>query len=211
MAGARAVAAASAHGAPDTARGRLVSVAHLRTLSAREVAAELRGDEDGAWDAGAVRHGVDTYRVVYRTVDPKGRPTTTSGLPAFPRNGERRLRTVSFTHGTGLFKGDVASVSSEVWSQAPALTYASAGFAVVLADYLGLLRAADSYAPTIGRQLGRDVLITGFSRGASAALGLARALWEGADPRFRVAALAPVSGQRSAVSGQRCVRLREVA
>ncbi|MEV6542370.1 lipase [Streptomyces sp. NPDC051665] len=214
--GAGAVPAASAHGAPGTARGRPVSVVHLRTLSAREVAAELRGDEDGAWDAGAVRYGVDTYRVVYRTVDPKGRPTNASGLLAFPRHGERRLRTVSFTHGTELFKSDVASVSSEVWSQAPALTYASAGFAVVLPDYLGLglgpgrqqwmdvpsetttaldlLRAADTYAPTIGRQLGRDVLITGFSQGASAALGLARALQEGADPRFRVAALAPVSG-----------------
>lgn len=214
--GAGAVVVVSAHGAPDTARGRLVSVVHLRTLSAREVAAELRSDEDGAWDAGAVRHGVDTYRVVYRTVDPKGRPTTASGLLAFPRNGERRLRTVSFAHGTELFKEDVASVSSEVWSQAPALTYASAGFAVVLPDYLGLglgpgrqqwmdipsetttaldlLRAADSYAPTIGRQLGRDVFITGFSQGASAALGLARALQEGADPRFRVKALAPVSG-----------------
>lgn len=214
--GAGAVGTASAHGAPDTARGRLVSVVHLRTLSAREVAAELRGDEDGAWDAGAVRYGVDTYRVVYRTVDPKGRPTTASGLLAFPRNGERRLRTVSFTHGTELFKEDVASVSSEVWSQAPALTYASAGFAVVLPDYLGpglgpgrqqwmdvpsetttaldLLRAPDSYAPTIGRQLGRDVFITGFSQGASAALGPARALQEGADPRFRAAAPAPVSG-----------------
>ncbi|WOX13593.1 lipase [Streptomyces sp. N50] len=211
------VASASAHGAPDTARGRLVSVVRLRTLSAREVAAELRGDEDGAWDAGAVRYGVDTYRVVYRTVDPKGRPTTASGLLAFPRNGERRLRTVSFTHGTELFKGDVASVSTEVWSQAPALTYASAGFAVVLPDYLGLglgpgrqqwmdvpsetttaldlLRAAHSYAPVVvGRELGRDVLITGFSQGASAALGLARALEEGADPRFQVRALAPVSG-----------------
>ncbi|MGR3868744.1 lipase [Streptomyces graminifolii] len=214
--GAGAVPAAAVHGVPDTARGRPVSVVHLRTLSAPQVAAELRSDEDGAWDAGAVRHGVDTYRVVYRTVDPKGRPTTASGLLAFPRNGERRLRTVSFTHGTELFKGDVDSVSTEVWSQAPALTYASAGFAVVLPDYLGLglgpgrqqwmdvpsetttaldlLRAADSYAPTVGRQLGRDVLITGFSQGASAALGLARALQEGADPRFRVRASAPVSG-----------------
>lgn len=206
----------SVQAASKAARGRLVSVVHLRTLSARQVAAELKGDEDGAWDTGAVRYGVDTYRVVYRTVDPKGRPTTASGLLAFPRGGERLLRTVSFTHGTELFKGDVASVSSDVWGQAPALTYASAGFAVALPDYLGLglgpgphpwmdvpsettaaldlLRAADSYAPTIGRQLGHDVLITGFSQGASAALGLARALQEGADPRFRAAALAPISG-----------------
>lgn len=40
--GAGAVPSATVHGAPDTARGRPVSVVHLRTLSAREVAAELR-------------------------------------------------------------------------------------------------------------------------------------------------------------------------
>ncbi|MFE2417246.1 lipase [Streptomyces hokutonensis] len=215
--GAGAVPAASAHAVHDAGRGRLVSVVQLRTLSARQVTAELRSDEDGPdWYTGSVRYGVDTYRVVYRTVDAKGRPATASGLLAFPRGGERRLRTVSFTHGTELFKGDVASVSTEVWGQAPALTYASAGFAVVLPDYLGLglgsgpqawmdvpsettaaldlLRAAASFAPTVGRQLGHEVLATGFSQGASAALGLTRALQEGADPRFRVAAVAPVSG-----------------
>jgi hypothetical protein len=38
------------------------------------------------------------------------------------------------------------------------------------------------------------VLVTGFSQGASAAIGLARALQDGADPWFRLAALAPISG-----------------
>jgi hypothetical protein len=214
--GESAAPAAFVRAVPDAARGRLVSVEHLRTLSARAVAAELTGDEAGAWDTGAVRYGVDTYRVVYRTVDPAGRPTTASGLVAFPRGGDRRLRTVSFTHGTELFRGDVASVAADVWSQAPALTYASAGFAAVLPDYLGLglgpgphpwmdvpsettaaldlLRAAHAFAPTAGRQLRHEVLVTGFSQGASAALGLARVLQEGADPRFRVGAVAPVSG-----------------
>ncbi|WLW52222.1 lipase [Streptomyces sp. YU58] len=197
-------------------RGQLVSVDHLRTLSAAQIKAELKSDDGGAWDTGAVRYGVDTYRVVYRTVDPSGRPTTASGLVAVPRGGDRHLRTVSFAHGTELFKGDVASVSDEVWSQAPALTYASAGFAAVLPDYLGLglgpgphpwmdvpsettasldlLRAAHTLAPTLGRHLRPDVFATGFSQGASAALGLARALQDGADPRFELRAVAPVSG-----------------
>jgi pimeloyl-ACP methyl ester carboxylesterase len=199
-----------------TPRGHLVSVKHLRTLSAEQVAAELKSDEAGAWDTGTVRYGVDTYRVVYRTVDPAGRPTIASGLLALPRGGDQRLRTVSFTHGTELYKKDVASVSGEVWSQAPALTYASAGFATVLPDYLGLghgpgphpwmdvpsettaaldmLRAARTFAPTAGRQLRHDVLVTGFSQGASAALGLARELQDGGDPWFRLRAVAPVSG-----------------
>ncbi|MFE1589876.1 alpha/beta hydrolase family protein [Streptomyces sp. NPDC058737] len=209
-------ASAAAPVSADSSRGAVVSVEHVRTLTAREVAAELAGDEAGAWDTGAVRYGLDTFRLVYRTVDPQGRPTTASGLLALPRNGERRLRTVSFTHGTELFKGDVASVSTSVWDQAPALTHASAGFATVLPDYLGLglgpgphpwmdvpsettaaldmLRASRSVVRAKGRELRREVLVTGFSQGASAALGLARALQEGADAWFGLRAVAPISG-----------------
>jgi pimeloyl-ACP methyl ester carboxylesterase len=96
------------------------------------------------------------------------------------------------------------------------MTYASAGFAAVAPDYLGLgvgpgphpwkdvpsettasldmLRAARNFVPSTGRSLRRDVLVTGFSQGASAALGLARALQEGADGYFRIRAVAPISG-----------------
>ncbi|MEW1777753.1 hypothetical protein [Streptomyces sp. NPDC086777] len=123
---------------------------------------------------------------------------------------------MSFTHGTELFKGDVASVSAEVWDQAPALTYASAGFAAVLPDHLGLglgpgphpwmdvpsettaaldmLRASCTVAARQGREMRRKGLATGFSQGASAALGLARSLQAGADGWFRLRAVAPVSG-----------------
>ncbi|MFC7382410.1 DUF998 domain-containing protein [Sphaerisporangium rhizosphaerae] len=202
--------------APDTERGQVVSVTRLGTLSARQVAAALKGDQGGAWDTRKVRYGVETYRVVYRTVDASGRRTTASGLVALPRNGERRLRAVSFTHGTELFKGDAPSTTKEVWGRAPALTYASAGMAAVAPDYLGLgkgpgphpwmdvpsettasldmLRAARRFASESGRQLRREVLVTGFSQGASAALGLARALQTGTDPWFRLGAVAPVSG-----------------
>ncbi|GKQ40533.1 S9 family peptidase [Streptomyces sp. A012304] len=208
--------AAVAPTAPDGVRGTVVSADPLRTLTAEEVATELAGDEDGAWDTGAVRYGLDTFRIVYRTVDPHGRPTTASGVLALPRSGERRLRTVSFTHGTELFKRDVASVSTSVWDQAPALTYASAGFAAVLPDYLGLglgpgphpwmdvpsettaaldmLRASRAVAAAQKRELRREVLVTGFSQGASAALGLARSLQDGADGWFRLRAVAPISG-----------------
>lgn len=194
-------------------RGELVSAEHLRTLSAAQAAAELASDR---FDPGTVRHGVDTWRLVYRTIDPWGRPTIASGLLVLPRNQARRLRTVSFTHGTELFKGDAPSVAQDVWGSAPAIIYASAGFAAVAPDYLGLgvgpgthpwmdlpsettasldmLRAARGLVAGTGRQLGREVLVTGFSQGASAAMGLARALQAGADRWFRLAAVAPISG-----------------
>jgi hypothetical protein len=213
-AGALPASAASLTMHPD--RGRLVSVERLRTLSARQVTAALKSDEGGAWDTGKVEYGVDTYRLVYRTIDASGRPTTAGGLVALPRNGDRRLRVVSFTHGTELFRGDAPSTGKDVWGQAPALTYASAGMAAVAPDYLGLgkspgphpwmdvpsettaavdlLRAARQFTARSGRRLQREVLATGFSQGASAALGLARALQGGADSWFRLGAVAPVSG-----------------
>ena len=57
-----------------------------------------------------------------------------------------------------------------------------------------MLRAARAFVPRTGHVLEREVMVTGFSQGASAALALARALQEGADPWFRLRALAPISG-----------------
>ncbi|TDC56502.1 lipase [Actinomadura sp. KC345] len=168
------------------------------------------------FDAASVRYGVDHYRLVYRTIDTRGRPTTASGLLVLPRNGDRWLRTVSYTHGTTSYKPDAPSVADGVWDRGPAVTYAAAGFAAVAPDYLGLgkgpgihpwkhvpsetsasldmLRAARRFVPWKGRFLDGQVLATGFSQGASSALGLARALQDRADPHFRVRAVAPIAG-----------------
>ncbi|MEV0444652.1 hypothetical protein AB0I84_37220 [Streptomyces spectabilis] len=104
----------------------------------------------------------------------------------------------------------------KVFLTGPSVSYASAGFATFAPDYLGmgtgrgthpwmdvpsettasldLLRAARRFAPRTGRTLDRDILVTGFSQGASAALGLGRALQAGEDRHFGLGALAPVSG-----------------
>jgi hypothetical protein len=201
--------------APATAAtGRLVSATALRTYPTRgDVDAVLTADK---FDPGTDHYGVRTYRLVYRTTGATGEPTTASGLVALPINGEKSLRTVSFAHGTSIYQGDAPSVSDDVFLIGPALTFASAGFAAVAPDYLGLgvgpgphpwmdvpsettasldlLRAARAFTRTQGRQLTRDVYASGFSQGASAALGLARALQSGADPWFRAAAVAPISG-----------------
>ncbi|MCY1144530.1 lipase [Actinoplanes sp. Pm04-4] len=196
------------------ASGRLVSVTALRTYPTwGDVDAALAADK---FDPGTDRFGVRTYRLVYRTTDATGKPTTASGLVALPINGWRWLRTVSFGHGTEIFKGDAPSTSDDIFVIGPALTFASAGFAAVAPDYVGLgvgpgphpwmdvpsettasldlLRAARDFTRTQGKQLTRDVYASGFSQGASTALGLARALQSGADPWFRAAAVAPISG-----------------
>ncbi|MFD7743533.1 alpha/beta hydrolase family protein [Kitasatospora sp. NPDC059800] len=207
--------AASADTVHRSDRGRLVSVQQTTTLAAKEDAAAALAA--AGYDAGTVRFGVDAYRLVYRTVDPGGRPITASGLLVLPRGGEHELRTVSFTHGTASHRSDApSSMVKAGFVSSPAITYASAGFAAVAPDYIGLgagpglhpwmdvpsettasldmLRAARAFVPRTGRTLGHDVLVTGFSQGASAAMGLARALQAGDDPWFRLRAVAPVSG-----------------
>jgi hypothetical protein len=210
----RPAAAARLAAADSSDRGALVSVTPLRTLPGpAAVRAELAAD---GFDPTSARYGVRSYRLVYRTVDAKGRPITASGLMALPIGGSRRLPVVSFTHGTESYRGDAPSMQPSGFEPAPAYTYASAGFAVADPDYLGLgtgpglqpwmdvpsettaaldmLRAVRGYLTRHGRAVRRDVMVTGFSQGASAALGLGRALQGHADPWFRLGALAPISG-----------------
>ncbi|MFG2299021.1 alpha/beta hydrolase family protein [Streptomyces sp. NPDC048603] len=218
-AGAPAAGAPAAHARtqaqhPEQGRGTLVSAEKLYTLATpQDVAAELRtaGFEDDT-----VRHGVVAYRLVYRTVDPHGRPTTASGLFVLPLNSAKRLYPVSFAHGTGSHKDDSPSMRRGAFVSAPVIAHASAGAAGVAPDYLGMgtgpglhpwmdigsettasldmLRAARAFAPRTGHVLERKVMVTGFSQGASAALGLGRALQAGEDRWFGLGALAPVSG-----------------
>ncbi|KQC37223.1 lipase [Frankia sp. ACN1ag] len=197
----------------------MISSERLRVLSAAQVRAVLTASGFDA-DPAVVRAGVVTYRLVYRTIDPRGRATTASGLLALPATGDRRLRVVSYTHGTEIARADAPSTATDLaadgWGQAPALTYAAAGFAAAAPDYLGLgvgpgphpwmdvpsevsasldlLRATRTFVATQGRTVDPRVLVTGFSQGASAATGLGAALQAGADPSLRLGALAPVSG-----------------
>ena len=212
-----AVAGAPAQGAPRS--GELVSATELHKFATRaDVDAYLTSDN---FDPGTDRYGVRTYRLVYRTTSATGKPTTASGLVALPLNGARRLSTVEFGHGTEIYRKDAPSTSDDVFLTGPATTFASAGFAAVAPDYLGLglgpgehpwmdvpsettasldlLRAARTFVSRQGRSLNREVYLSGFSQGASAALSLARALQGDAlqgdgDPWFRAAAVAPISG-----------------
>ncbi|MFM9370572.1 hypothetical protein [Streptomyces sp. Da 82-17] len=195
------------------ADGAVVSAQVLAVLSADEVAEALRGKID----AGQVRHGVTAYRVAYRTRNSSGAPTTASQLVVLPRSERRRLTAVSWLHGTTVYRKDVASVNPDSGDRLAALLLASTGRAVSAPDYVGLgtgegfhpygdpratvaaavdgLRAARTLAHRTGRELHRDVQVSGFSQGGHATMLVGRALGqERADPYFRPGALAPVSG-----------------
>lgn len=195
------------------ARGSVISATLVADLDAKEVVARLA--KTGI-DPAQARFGVRAHRIVYRTVDAKGRPTTASELVAMPKNDDRDLRVVSWLHGTQVYRGEVASVNDEAPDRATALLFASTGRAVSAPDYLGLgkgpgihpygspeatvsasvdaLRAARSFARRDGRGLDRRVLVSGFSQGGPATMMVGKALQQGVDPYFRVGALAPISG-----------------
>ncbi len=204
--------AAGSHG-ERVQGGAVVSVEQAADLTAEEVAGELRGKIDSS----QVRYGVTAYRVSYRTTDSAGAPTTASQLVVLPKNGARHLSTVSWLHGTTVYRKDVASENPKSNDRLAALLFAATGRAVSAPDYVGLgsgegfhpygdpratvaasvdgLRAARTVAHRNGRDLKRKVQVSGFSQGGPATMLVGRALQqEGADRYFRLGALAPVSG-----------------
>jgi hypothetical protein len=204
------VPVSSASAAPAPGRGTTVSVTPLGHLSAAELLAR------SPFDTNRARYGVDAYRLLYRTVDARGRPTTASGLVVLPDGGPRRLPTVVYEHGTQVSRDGVASVDDESVERVAVQLFASAGFAAVAPDYVGLgtgpgahpymdvatevtasvdlLRAADSFAASRHRPPDHSLRITGFSQGGQAAMGLAQAVQRGAAPLWRLVRVAPVSG-----------------
>ncbi|MFJ3528236.1 alpha/beta hydrolase [Streptomyces sp. NPDC090132] len=194
------------------ARGELVALTPVARHDRSGVADFLA---TAGMDTGTVRHGVRAYRITYRTVTPQGAPTTATGLLVLPEGGAHRLDLVSDTHGTMAHR-DYAPSATEDSGRYAAYLQASAGRAVAAPDYLGLgkgpgyhpymdtgsavtasldmLRASRTAAQRLGRPLTGDVYASGFSQGGQVAMALGKALEGGADRRFTLRALAPVSG-----------------
>ncbi|MEV6367998.1 lipase [Micromonospora musae] len=199
-------------------RGALLSVTPVAQMSVDDVKAALA---EIPFDSPHIRYGVRAYRVEYRTIDTAGRPTIASGLVVFPdRGGHRspgnRLPVVVYEHGTRADRNTVASMVGNNGDRETAVLFASAGYAAVAPDYLGLgtgtgnhpymhaesavtasidlLDAAARLGDRQGLKLDSSVRVTGFSQGGPAAMALGRALQRGDDGRWRLAALAPISG-----------------
>ena len=204
---------------PPGARGALLSVQPLERWDAARVRAFLTSQ---GVDATRVRFGVDASRISYVTVDPAGRPTTASALVTRPTappdqpGAERRM--VSWQHGTIAARDEVGSMTADGSDRAAAVLFAADGYVVSAPDYLGLgtgpgfhpyldlpstvtasidsLRATRAFVePTPGAPgLDGRVLVSGHSQGGQAAMAVGAELQRGGDPRFRLAAVAPIAG-----------------
>ncbi|RZS37804.1 hypothetical protein EV193_105363 [Herbihabitans rhizosphaerae] len=218
--------ATSAEATPG--RGTLVSATVVDEIDAGGIHDYLRRF---GIDSDRARYGVTGYRIEYRTVDAHGRRTTASGLTAVPRTGPGRPKLAAWLHGTQVYRGDVASMNDKSTDRAAAYLLAASGHVTAAPDYLGLgtgpgyhpylhldsevtasvdaLLATRELARRHGQNPERDVAVSGFSQGGSAAMALGRALQYGVQPRLGVRAISPVSGPydvggalRSGVTGE---------
>lgn len=212
LCGAVVAASVPATASARPGRGELLDVVPVSTMDTSRLVKYLG---DYSLDASRVRFGVDAKRIVYRTIDAKGRPTTASSLILLPHNDNRSPRQVAWLHGTTGYRGSVASVADGN-DRAAALLFASAGYLTTAPDYLGLgtgpgfhpyadapstvtasvdaLRATQEFAARNGLRPDRRVMITGHSQGGHAAMALGQALHRGADRRLEVGGLAPIGG-----------------
>lgn len=197
-----------------TERGRLLSATEVATLSPSQVqtaVAPFFGDTK------RVRYAVTDYRITYSTIDPNGRPTTASGLVALPTGAGDHLNVISYDHGTNPTRAAVASVTAGGGDREAVELFASAGYAAVAPDYLGLgtgpgvhpymdlasevtasqdmLNASRTLADRHHVTLDPRVDVTGFSQGGAAAMGFAHSIQQGQAGRYwRLGAVAPMSG-----------------
>lgn len=161
---------------------------------------------------------IELRKIVYTTVDVKGRSVNVSGLVAWP-NGGAPNGLVVFCHGTIQDRRNSPSrwKGTPNGSEAETATYAFAtgGYAVVIPDYLGLgdhqashpyplnvtnaRSARDAIVPArmlamqSGYMIGPKLYVTGYSEGGGIAMALLKDL-ESTGSGFNVEKAAPVSG-----------------
>ncbi|MER7249729.1 hypothetical protein [Kribbella sp. NPDC000426] len=193
-------------------RGSVVSavpVAQLTTAQLNAASADFPGTPPAAY-------GVTAYRLIYRTIDHDGRPTTASGIVVLPDGRRGALTVAEYLHGTNATKAAAASVDDTSTDRLVTALFAGQGLVGLAPDYLGLglgpgkppyldtrtettssgdlLLAARTFAAKHGIALKRDVLVTGFSQGGRASMAFGRALSRGEVGPFRMGSIQAVAG-----------------
>lgn len=200
-------ACSGADDSSEPAGGKLLTAELLSSATPEQ----LRPAIATTFDPGAVRYGVEMFRITYRT----GGPTTASALVVLPIDAPGPVPVAGYLHGTTIFRGQVASFADGP-DRAAAALLASAGFVTVAPDYFGLGTGPGSHPymvvePTVtaavdalsaGRELSvqRRIMLSdkaflaGFSQGGAATMWVGRALENDAVPGLRPAGIASIAG-----------------
>ena len=167
-----------------------------------------------------LEYDVETYKVVYNTVDGLGEPTIASGAFCIPISEDcSNFPMAVYEHGTSLRKVDVPS--NDVQETYIGKIFAAGGFNVVLPDYIGMgdspglhpychgateatatidmiraVREAESLGMIPGMTTDNgELFLTGYSQGGHAAMATHKYIEENDMlTEFNVLASAPCSG-----------------
>ncbi len=162
---------------------------------------------------------IELRKIVYTTIDVKGKTVNVSGLVAWPTGGAPNGLVV-FCHGTIQDRRNSPSrwkgIPNGSEAETATLAFATGGYAVVIPDYLGLgdhqaahpyplnvtnaRSAKDSIVPArmlamqSGYKIGPKLFVTGYSEGGGVAMALTKDLESASGSGFRVERSAPASG-----------------
>ena len=160
------------------------------------------------------RFPVVEYRVLYETVDARGKVALASGAIVAPVPALGPLPLVSYQHGTSVRRTAVPSLNGD--ERIVGLAFASTGYLAALPDYLGLgnspglhpyvhaatsssavvdmMRATVDFAAAHGLELAQELFLVGYSQGGYTTMAAHRALEADHADEFTVTASAPMAG-----------------
>lgn len=161
-----------------------------------------------------LQYDVDFYRINYKTLHPNGDSVDVSGALCLPSNLECPLPLSSYQHGTVAQKTNVPSYGNT--ESQLGLLYASSGYAIAMADYIGLgdspglhlyvhaeseaqasldlLRTVRDLQESLSFTLDGQLFLWGYSQGGHATMALHRKIELEYPEEFTVSVAAPMSG-----------------
>ena len=197
----------------DSGPGGLVAAERIGAYP--RVALQTLLDRAGLPDPVTVANGATLYRLRYRTTNHDGAPVVASGLVALPNTRAPRSA-VAYFHGTNAQRNSAPSQKTSQEGLLATALVSGAGHLLLAPDYIGLgesrdvhpylhttttvetcvdlLKASHGLLGALGTPWPESLYLMGFSQGGHATLAVQRALEKLEDPRFTVAASAPVAG-----------------
>jgi pimeloyl-ACP methyl ester carboxylesterase len=167
--------------------------------------------------------GVDFYDIFYYSTSPAGGLTLLSGVLVVPQHPGVPVPLLAYEHATQIKRSDAPSQNfTDSETLAVAAAFASNGYAVAIADYLGLgssnliqpflidsltvpgcidmIKAAQSALASLHIATNGQLFVSGYSQGGHNAMAVAHEIQEHADYGLSVTAAAALSGPYNLVS-----------
>lgn len=194
-------------------RGDIVKTSFIANYSKQIVLNFINLAAAGQQINTTLKFDVDVYKIVYRTLDPKGNITIASGALFIPK-GKDNLSLISLQHGTQTNRNAVASVNPLYSIEG--LTAAALGYYTLVPDYLGFgestllhpyhhakssadcvidfSRAGREFARSSNIKLNGQVFLAGYSEGGYVTLAAHKEIEKNYSDEIKIAACAPMAG-----------------